>query len=150
MPLRLQYWRRFNKSASTMHLPVLLSLLSSYFGTQNKSQTVLVHDCMNTSGRLFHPFDSARSANFSKFFIADNVKLMMESRVLGFRLSIVQLNANNNDLNVDHIVQTMLLTTRNICPVGILFNYDCPHSKSFVSAVSEKKANPLNLDFSKK
>lgn len=141
MPSRLQYWRRSKNSASTMHLSVLLSLLSSYFGTQDKSPTVLVHDCMHTSGRLFHPFDSARSANVDKYFVADNVKLMMESSLLGFRLSIVQLNDKNNDLNVDHIIETMLHTTRNICPVGILFNYDCPHSKSFVSAVSATKKN---------
>lgn len=78
------------------------------------------------------------SANVKLFFIADNVKLMMQSSLLGFRLSIVQLNDKNNDLNVNHIIQTMLLTTHNVCPVGVLFNYDCPHSKSFVSAVSGK------------
>lgn len=64
---------------------------------------------------------------------------MMKSSLFGFRLSIVQLNDRKNALNIDHIIQTMLSTTHNISPVGILFNYDCPHSKSFISAVSENK-----------
>lgn len=134
-------------SASKMHLSMLLSLLSSYFGSQNQSQTVFVYDCMKTSGKLFHPFVSARLANANFLFVADNVKLMMQSSLFGFRLSIVQLNDANNDLNVNQIIQTMLLTTHNVCPVGILFNYDCPYSKSFVSAVSE---DPLNLRIFKK
>lgn len=128
-----------------MHLAVIFSLFASYFGTQTPSQTVFVFDCMNTSGEHLQRFQSVCVESIKIFiycilFFADNVKFMMESSLLGVRLSIVQLNDRNTSLNIDHIIKTMLFTTHNISPVGIIFNYDCPHSKSFISAVSRKKS----------
>lgn len=66
---------------------------------------------------------------------------MMDSSLFGFQLSIIQMKDTNNknNLNLDHIIQTILITTHNISPVGILFNYDCPYSKSFISAVSNNE-----------
>lgn len=69
---------------------------------------------------------------------------MLHASKLDFRMSIVPLK---DDVNIDHIVQTMLFTIHDISPIGILFNYDCPHSKSFIAAVCEFK-NRFNFKFS--
>lgn len=123
-----------------MHLPVLISLFGSYFGTQIPSQTVFVYDCMNTSGEHLKRSQSECVAPYIFFrFIADNVKFTMESSLLGVRLSIIQLNDRHNGPNIVQIIRTMTSSTHNICPVGILFNYDCPLSKSFISAVSKNQ-----------
>lgn len=128
-----------------MHLPVLLSLLAAYFGAHHQSPNVFVCDCMNQSGWHFGQIQYAlHKLMYLNFFLnAENVELMKEASSLSFRLSVVQLSDNNN-LIVDYAVQTLLRATRYISPVGILFNYDCAYSKSFIFAVS-RNANSTEL-----
>lgn len=75
--------------------------------------------------------------------IPDSLKLMRESSLLGFRMSIFQLKDSSDDQSMKHAIQLMLSTTHNISPVGVLFNFDCSRSVDFMSAVSNK-AKSLN------